>query len=41
MALVWLTLWGTTVYITTMRTWQYENELALTRAELSRLHAGV
>jgi hypothetical protein len=40
-ALVWLTLWGTTLYITTMRTWQYENELALTRAELSRLQGRV
>jgi hypothetical protein len=35
----WLSLWGTTLYITYMRTWQYKNELANTRAEAERLRA--
>jgi len=37
--LAWLTLWGTTLYITYMRTWQYRNELATTRAEMARLRS--
>jgi hypothetical protein len=35
----WLSLWGTTLYITYMRTWQYRNELTRTRAEAERLRS--
>ncbi len=37
--LFWLTIWATTLYITYMRTWQYRNELASTRAEVARLRS--
>jgi hypothetical protein len=37
--LAWLSMWATTLYITYMRTWQYKNELAITRAEVARLRA--
>jgi hypothetical protein len=39
--LAWISLWGTTLYITYMRTWQYRNELATTRAEVARLRGPV
>jgi len=38
----WVAIWGTTLYITYMRTWQYKNELAQNRidmAEVRRLEA--
>jgi hypothetical protein len=37
--LAWLSLWATTLYITYMRTWEYRNELATTRAEVARLRS--
>lgn len=33
----WISLWGTTLYITYMRTWQFKEELARTRLEVGRL----
>jgi hypothetical protein len=36
-ALAWLGLWGTTLYITYMRTWQYKAELQKTYDEVRRL----
>jgi hypothetical protein len=35
--LAWIALWATTLYITTMRTWQYRAELRETRAEALRI----
>jgi hypothetical protein len=37
--LFWLSLWVTTLYVTYMRTWQFKNELADTRAEVARLRS--
>ncbi len=36
-ALSWLSVWGTTLYITSMRAWQYRNELTKTYEEIERL----
>jgi hypothetical protein len=38
-AVAWLALWATTLYITSMRTWQYKNELLQTYGEIERLRA--
>jgi hypothetical protein len=35
--LAWLSLWGTTLYITWMRTWHYKMELEKTLDEVARL----
>jgi len=36
-ALAWILLWGTTLYITYMRTWEYRNELSSALAEVDRI----
>ena len=36
-ALSWLAIWATTLYITYMRTWQYKKELLLTYDQVERL----